>query len=153
MADIKYRHETPARRGISGGVALRLAMCAVSLLVLGGAIVAFMSTFKERKAEDYTRAERMCDVGIQETFARLNPEGGLKSFFAETGRGGEFKGEPDENGASYSVVLEGENRGDTSLFIKIVSTGSSGSVSVKKVEERTFRLEVTEENDSVWVNE
>jgi hypothetical protein len=162
MVDTKYRHETPGRRGVSGGVALRLVLCAMSLLILGGAIVALMSTFKERKAEDYTRAERMCDIGIQETFERLNPDGasgfgGLKGLGAgtggKTGQSEEFKGEPDENGANYSVVLKRENRGDTSFFIKIESTGSSGSVSVTKVEERTFRLAVTEENDSVWVNE
>jgi len=157
MVDTKYRHETPGRRGVSGGVALRLVLCAMSLLILGGAIVALMSTFKERKAEDYTRAERMCDIGIQETFERLNPGGasgfgGLRGLGAGTGRSEEFKGEPDENGANYSVVFKREDLGDTSFF-KIVSTGSSGSVT--QVQERAFkfRLEVTEENDSAWVND
>ncbi|GBU23068.1 hypothetical protein R80B4_02982 [Fibrobacteres bacterium R8-0-B4] len=159
MVDTKYKNKAAGARGVSGGVALRLVLCAVSLLVLGVAIAAFMSTFKERKADDYNKAERMRDDGFLEAFSRLNPDGsqdfgGLREAFARvSGKPGlseEFKGEPDEDGASFSVVFKRENRGDTSLF-KIVSTGSSGSV--KQVQECTFRLEVTEENDSVWVNE
>ncbi|MDR2592390.1 MAG: hypothetical protein LBC59_06235 [Chitinispirillales bacterium] len=159
MADTKYKYKTAGLRGVSGGVALRLVVCAVSFLVLGGAIVAFMSTFKERKAEDYTRAERMRDNGFLEAFNRLNPDGsqdfsGLREAFVRvSGKPGlkeEFKGDPDEDGASFSVVFKRENRGDTLLF-KIISTGSSGSVT--QFQECTFRLNVTDENDSVWVNE
>ena len=160
MADTKYKYKTAGARGVSGGVALRLAVCAVSLLVLGGAIVAFMSTFKERKADDYRKALSKCESGLQEAFEiKLNADGssgfgGLQAAFArisgKPGQSEEFKGEPDEDGANFSVVFKRENRGDTSLF-KIVSTGLSGSVT--QVQERTFRLEITEENDSVWVDD
>jgi len=159
MADTKNKINMPVARGVYGGVALRLVLCAVSLLVLGAAIVALMSTFKERKADDYNKAVKMCDIGFQEAFKRLNPEGsqdlsGLREAFAEVngkpGKKVEFKGEPDEDGANFSVVFKSENRGDTSFF-KIVSTGSSGSVA--QVQVCTFRLEVSGENDSVWVNE
>jgi hypothetical protein len=159
MADTKYKHKALGTRGVSGGVALRVVLCAVSLAILGGAIVTLMGTFKERKADDYNRAERKCDSGLQEAFIRLNPEGSqdlnwLRVAFARVsgapGGSEEFKGEPDEDGANFSVVLKRENRGDTLLF-RIVSTGTSGSVT--QVQERTYRLEISEENDSVWVNE
>jgi hypothetical protein len=159
MADTKYKDKASGARGVSGGVALRLVLCAVSLLVLGGAIFALMSTFKERKADDYRKAELKCGSGLQEAFNMFNPGeepglGGLRRIFDRVsgmpGRREEFKGEPDEDGANYSVVFKRENRGDTVLF-KIVSTGASGSVT--QVQECTFRLEVTEENDSVWINE
>jgi hypothetical protein len=163
MAETKYKDKAFGMRGVSGGVALRLALCAVSLLMLGGAIFALMSTFKERKTEEYRRALSMCEKGLEDALmGRLNPDdpqgpGWLQGAFArisgKPGQSEEFKGEPDdENGANYSVVFKLENLGDTSLF-KIVSTGSSGSVT--QVQERAFkfRLEVTEENDSVWVNE
>jgi hypothetical protein len=122
-------------------VAFRLVLCAVSLAVLGGAVVALMGTFKERKADDYRRALSKCDSGLQEAFIRFGESSGFE---------GEIKGEPDEDGANYSVVFKRESRGDT-LLLKIVSTGASGSVT--QVRECTLRLEVTEENDSAWVNE
>ncbi|MDR2693013.1 MAG: hypothetical protein LBB74_02215 [Chitinispirillales bacterium] len=159
MADTKYRYETAGGRGVSGGVALRLVLCAVSLLVLGGAIFALMSAFKERKADDYRKALSKCDSGLQEAFIRLNPDGSqdlnwLRAAFAGVsgapGGSEEFKGEPDEDGANFSVLLKRENRGDTLLF-RIVSTGSSGSVT--QVQERAYRLTVSGENDSAWVNE
>jgi hypothetical protein len=159
MADTKYKRKAPGARRVSGGVAFRLILCAVSLLVLGAAIVALMGAFKERKTDDYVKAEKKRDIGFQEAFKRLNPDGSpdlgwLREAFAGVrgapGESVEFKGEPDEDGANFSVVFKSENRGDTSLF-KIVSTGSSGSVT--QVQECTFRLEVSGENDSVWVNE
>jgi len=142
MADAKNRGGIFDARGVSGGVAWRLVLCAVSLLVLGGAIVALMSTFKERKAEDYRKALSKCDSGLQEAFIKLNasPPG-------EDPAG--FEGEPDEDGANFKVEFKRENRSDT-LFLKVVSTGTSGSV--KQVQEYTLRLEVSEENDSMWVN-
>jgi len=159
MADTKYKDKAPGIRGASGGVALRLALCAVSLAILGAAIIALMSTFKERKADDYRRALSKCDSGLFEAFVRLNPDASqdlnwLREAFAKVsgapGKSEEFKGEPDEDGANFSVVFKLENRGDTLLF-KIVSTGSSGSVT--QVQERAYRLEVSGENDSAWVNE
>jgi len=159
MADTKYKNNVFGARGVFGGVALRLVLCAVSLAVLGGAIVALMSTFKERKVDDYRRADSKCESGLQEAFVRLNPNGSqdtswLREAFARVSGAPdfseEFKGEPDEDGAYFSVVFKRENRGDT-LFFKIVSTGTSGSVT--RVQERTFRLEVLGENDSVWINE
>jgi hypothetical protein len=135
--------ETKHKARDSGGVALRLAVCAVSFAVLGAAIVAFMGTFKDRKADDYRKALSMCDSGLQEAFIRLS--GGSPDTI------GGFKGEPDEGGANFSVEFERENRGDT-LLLKIVSTGVSGSVT--QAQERTLRymLSVTEKNDSAWVN-
>jgi len=160
MADNnKYKDRICGARGVSGGIAWRLVLCAASLLVLGGAIFALMSTFKERKADDYRKAELKSASGLQDAFKMFNPGderdlGGLRRVFDRVsgmpGQREEFKGEPDEDGANYSVVFKRENRGDTVLF-KIVSTGASGSVT--QVQECTFRLEVTEENDSVWVNE
>jgi len=142
MADTKYKDKIAGRRGVYGGVALRLALCAVSLAVLGGAIIALMSTFKERKADDYRRALSKCDSGLQEAFTRLNGPS------SDVGDG--FEGEPDEDGANFKVAFKRENRGDTS-FLKVVSTGVSGSVT--QVQEYTLRLEVSEENDSMWVND
>jgi len=140
MADAKNRCGFSGARGVSGGVAWRLVLCAASLLTLGGAIFALMGTFKDRKADDYRKALSKCDSGLQEAFIRLNasPDAGIG-----------FEGEPDEDGANFKVEFKRENRGDT-LFVKVVSTGVSGSV--KQVQEYTLRLEVTEENDSMWVN-
>jgi hypothetical protein len=146
MADTKYKHKARDMRGVSGGVALRLALCAVSLAVLGGAIIALMGTFKERKAEDYRRALSKCDIGLQEAFVRLNGPAEPNDEFDL----GLFKGEPDEDGANFVVEYRRENRGDTSL-LKIVSTGTSGTVT--QVRECTLRRGVSEEGDSLWVNE
>lgn len=141
MADTKYKSGVPCAGGVSGGVVLRLVLCAVSFLVLGAAIAVLMSAFKERKADDYRKALSKCDSGLQEAFVRLNSS-------QDVGAG--FEGEPDEDGANFKVAFKRENRGDT-LFLKIVSTGISGSVT--QVQEYTLRLEVSEENDSMWVNE
>jgi len=131
---------TKHKNSVSGGVAFRLVLCAVSLAVLGAAIVAFMGAFRERKTDDYDRAVRKCESGLQEALIRR----GSPDF----GEG--FEGEPDEDGANFSVAFKRENRGDTS-FLRVVSTGVSGSVT--QVKEYTFRLEVSGENDSVWVTE
>jgi len=141
MADAKYKGGVSGARGVYGGVAWRLVLCAASLIVLGGAIVALMSTFKERKADDYRKALSKCDSGLQEAFIKLN------SSPADAGSG--FEGEPDEDGANFRVEFKRENRGDTQ-FVKIVSIGISGSVT--QVQEYTLRLEVSGENDSMWVN-
>jgi hypothetical protein len=134
-------HKMPGFRGASGGVAFRLLLCAVSLAVLSAALFALMGAFKERKADDHRKADSQCDRGLQEAFAKLSESPGFNEG---------FKGEPDEGGADFSVDFKRETRGDTSL-LRIVSTGVSGSVT--QVRECTLRLEVTGDNDSVWVNE
>jgi len=141
MTNVNIKYEKPGLRGVSGGVTLRLLICALSLLMLGAAIFVLMRTFEVRKAEDYRRALSQCESGLQEAFVRL----GKSPDFGE-----EFKGEPDETGANYSVAFKRENHGDT-LFLKIISTGTSGSVT--QVKECTLRQEVSEENGSMWVNE
>jgi hypothetical protein len=115
----------------------------VSLAALGGALFALLHAFAESKAADHRKADIQCGEGMQAALMRL---GGSPDFSDG------FNGEPSEDGANFKVEFKRENRGDT-LLLKIVSTGTSGSV--KQVTERTlrYRLNITEENDSVWVNE
>ncbi|MDR0331016.1 MAG: hypothetical protein LBH93_04850 [Chitinispirillales bacterium] len=132
MTDTKYN---------SGGVALRLAVCAMSLLVLAAAIFALMRTFEAGKADDDRRALSQCELGLQEAFTKLSESRGWSEGIA---------GGPDERGDSFAVAFRRENRGGAPL-LKITSTGTGGSV--VKAKECTLRLEVSEEGDSSWVNE
>ena len=119
--------------GSSGGVALRVALCAVSLVMLAGAIFALLKTFEVRKADDHRRAEVISDFGLQEAFRKLGES-------REWSEG--FKNEPyDEEGGVFSVTLTREER-DGALYVKIVSTGVSGSII--RTQERELRLDAVE---------
>jgi hypothetical protein len=116
--------------GSSGGVAWRVALCAVSLLMLAGAIFALLKTFEVRKADDHRRAEVISDFGLQEAFRKL----GESRDWSEG-----FKNEPyDEEGGVFSVAVTREERGGA-LYVKIVSTGVSGTII--RTQERELRLD------------
>jgi len=115
-----------------GGVGLRVLICAVSLLALAGAIVALLQTFESRKADDHRRAETISDYGLMTALEKL----GVERDWNEG-----FKDEPypyDDKGGTFSVTLTREER-DGALYVKVVSTGVSGSVT--KTQERELRLD------------
>jgi len=125
-----------------GGVGLRVLICAVSLLALAGAIVALLQTFEARKADDHRRAMTISDVGLQAALEKL----GESRDWSEG-----FKDEPyDEEGGTFSVTLTREER-DGALYVKIVSTGVSGSIT--KTQERELRLDAPEGDSASLANE
>ena len=132
--------------GQAGGVALRVVICAVSLLFLGGAIILLLQMFQSAKEYDHDRAIKMAEEGLQEAFLfRLG----------ELCDGGEvFRDEPYEDGGGYSVAVSREER-DGTVFVTVVSTGKSGSISITQTQsvECRPRFEPPEDNGSMWVNE
>jgi len=115
-----------------GGVGLRVLICAVSLLALAGAIVALLHTFGSRKDDDYRRADIISAYGLQEALKKL----GESRDWSEG-----FKDEPyDEEGGTFSVTLMREER-DGAIYVKIVSTGVSGTVTKTQELERELPLD------------
>jgi len=127
----------------SGGVAVRVVLCAASLFVLAGAIFTLLKTFEARKTDDDRRAEQICEYGLEEAFKRL---GESREW------GGGFKDEPYPygDGGTFSVSLTREERGGA-LYIKIVSTGVSGSIA--RTQERELRLDAAEGDSASLTNE
>ena len=126
-------------KNCSGGVALRVIICLVSLLLAGAAIAVTLKTFESKKAEDHRMALAISEYGLQAAFEMIAQSPDWSEGFSK---------EPYEGG-SFDVELERQTR-DGMIFLKIVSTGTMGSVSQTK--ECTLRLEITE-TDSTWVNE
>jgi len=126
----------------SGGVALRVIICAVSLAILAGAIVSLMHTFQADKEDDHRRAVALAEYGLQKAFGELTISMDWAAGFADE--------HMDEEGGSFGVAVTREER-DGTVYMKIVSTGTSGSVT--QTRECTLRLSVSEDGDSTWVNE
>ena len=122
-----------------GGVALRVIVCVVSLILAGTAIVVTLRSFENKKAEDYREAKRISEYGLLAAIDMLHQERDWSEGFSN---------EPYEGG-SYDVELERQTR-DGAVFLKIKSTGTMGSVT--QTTELTLMLEMTE-TDSVWVPE
>jgi len=123
----------------SGGVVLRVIICAVSLLVAGALIAVTLKSFESKKAEDYRMALAISEYGLQAAFEMIAKSSGWTEGFSK---------EPYEGGV-FDVELERQTR-DGMVYLKIKSTGIMGSVIQTK--ECTLRLEMSE-NDSVWINE
>ncbi|MCL2219832.1 MAG: hypothetical protein FWC23_07215 [Chitinispirillia bacterium] len=128
----------------SGGVALRVVICVVSLLFLAGAIVVLLGTFQSGKEDDHRRAVTLAEYGLQQAFSEL-------AVSDEWSDG--FNNEPmDDGGGSFGVIVTRDDRGDE-IDIKIVSTGTSGSITKTEVRTVRMRLTVSEEGDSAWEKE
>ncbi|MCL2689319.1 MAG: hypothetical protein FWE57_05680 [Chitinispirillia bacterium] len=123
----------------SGGVALRVIICAVSLLAAGAVIVFTLRSFESKKAEDYRIALMISEHGLQTAFEKLAQSSDWIEGFSK---------EPYEGG-SFDVDLERQTRDDI-VYLRIISRGTMGSVT--QIKECVFRLEVSE-GDSTWIPE
>jgi hypothetical protein len=132
------------RNSISGGVAMRVIVCAASLIVLAAAIVVLLDTFRQGKEEDHRRAARLATEGLERAYMELDPSWTTAELKDELTK--------EEGGGGYGVVITREEK-DGIVDIKILSTGTSGSVT--KTEESTvrMRLSVSEDGDSTWDRE
>ncbi|MDR2578514.1 MAG: hypothetical protein LBC70_06875 [Chitinispirillales bacterium] len=116
------------KNGRSGGVAFRVIICAVSLILLGGAIFVLLKTFQTGKEDDHRRALQLSEYGLQEAFKRL-----AESQEWST----EFSDKPFDDDGNFTVSFTREVRNDT-LHISIISTGVSGTVT--RIVEHTLRI-------------
>jgi len=125
-------------KSCSGGVVLRVIICAASLILAGTVITMFLKAFENKKAEDYRKALAISEYGLLRAFEMIHESPDWSEGFSK---------EPYEEG-SFDVELERQTR-DGVVYLRIVSRGTVGSVTL--IEERTLRLETSEEG-SVWVN-
>jgi len=125
-------------------VATRVVVCAASLLLLAGAIVFLMQTFQSGKVDDHRRAETLADHGLTQAYMELGVSSDWSDGFAD--------GPMDDLGGSFAVAIARDNRGDT-IDIKIVSTGTSGSIQKTKEEVVRMTLTVSGDGDSTWNKE
>ena len=126
---------------ISGGVALRVIVCLVSLLGLWLAIVVFLNVFERDKTDNHRVAEQLSEYGLQVALGKLAESPDWST---------EFTDEPYEDGGSFTVAFERDIRNGVKN-ITITSTGRSGSITRTTSRTVEFRLIVSAGGDSVWV--
>lgn len=106
---------------------MRVVVCIASLAFLAFAIVVLMNTFRQGKEDDHRRAVQLAEEGLQEAFNKIGESRDWNTGFSDE----------NEDGGRFSVEFAREESGD-SIFIRIVSTGVSGSITRKA--EHTLRL-------------
>ncbi len=123
----------------SGKVLLRVIICSITLLIVGGFIALLLRSFEHKKLENDRKALAISEYGLMMALQKINREPSWRSGIDK---------EPYEGGA-YEVSLEQKVRSDT-LRVRLTATGEMGSVT--KTKECILRLDISD-GDSSWVRE
>lgn len=121
----------------SGGVGIRIALAAITLVIIGAAIAFFLNNYQEGLKENHRKAARISEYGLQSALEHLSAEPSWTKGFDRV----------PYDGGYYTVSLEKSFHRDSAL-LTVTSRGYLKNASDSR--ECVLGLSV-HDNDSIWV--
>jgi hypothetical protein len=137
VRSIVMNRNKSSRSSQQGGVGIRVVFALITLCVIGAAIGYFLYDSQQQLKENYRKAGRISEYGLQTALEEINAHPSWKTGYEKI---------PYDDGW-YSVMLRAQTRNDTAL-LNVTSEGHIGNAS----DARECLLALTIENgDSIWI--